>query len=63
MSAKELKILPLIRAVFSEVNPIPVKTAMNLMGLNAGIPRLPLTEAEPATVQALETEMKKLGII
>ncbi|MDR1094516.1 MAG: 4-hydroxy-tetrahydrodipicolinate synthase, partial [Clostridiales bacterium] len=35
----QLKILPLIRAAFKEVNPIPVKAALNAMGLNAGVPR------------------------
>ena len=53
----------LIKALFSEVNPIPVKKALNLMGMNAGPLRLPLTEMEPKNAAVLEAEMKKLGII
>ena len=60
--AIQLKVLPLIRALFCEVNPIPVKAAMNLMGLNAGTPRLPLTAAEPVTVEALRGELERLGV-
>lgn len=48
----QLKSIPLIKGLFSEVNPIPVKYALNLMGFNFGIPRLPLTE--------LSAENKKL---
>ena len=44
----QLEAFPLIKALFSEVNPIPVKKAMNLMGQNAGPLRLPLTEMEEA---------------
>ena len=40
----QIKLIPLIKALFSEVNPIPVKKALNLMGINAGPLRLPLTE-------------------
>lgn len=40
----QLKALPLIKALFSEVNPIPVKSALNQIGFNFGVPRLPLTE-------------------
>lgn len=40
----QLKALPLIKALFSEVNPIPVKSALNQIGFNFGAPRLPLTE-------------------
>ena len=40
----QLKMMPLIDALFSEVNPIPVKKAMNLMGLNVGPLRAPLFE-------------------
>ena len=53
----------LVKALFSEVNPIPVKKALNLMGMNVGPLRLPLTEMEPAHAAVLEAEMKKLGII
>lgn len=61
--ALQLKYLPLIEALFCEVNPIPVKKAVELMGLSAGPLRLPLTELEPEHVILLQNEMKKLGII
>jgi 4-hydroxy-tetrahydrodipicolinate synthase len=61
--ALQLKYIPLINAIFSEVNPIPVKTACNLMGFNVGSLRLPLTEMEPANAEKLAAEMRKLGII
>lgn len=59
----QVKFLPLIRALFCEVNPIPVKTAMNLMGFNAGKLRLPLFEMEEKNLERLKTEMKKLSLI
>ena len=40
----QLSLLPLISALFSEVNPIPVKYALNYLGFDFGVPRLPLTE-------------------
>ena len=40
----QLESLPLIKALFSEVNPIPVKEALNIIGFDFGIPRLPLTK-------------------
>lgn len=42
--SKQLTAIPLIKSLFSEVNPIPVKSALNEIGFNFGIPRLPLTE-------------------
>lgn len=59
----QLKYLPLVNALFSEVNPIPVKKAMNLMGMNAGTLRKPLTEMEDATAAILEQELKKVGLL
>lgn len=59
----QLKYLPLIKTLFSEVNPIPVKKAMNLMGMGAGTLRLPLTEMEPEHAKALEQELKKAGLL
>ena len=41
---KQIEAIPLINALFSEVNPIPVKAALNIIGYDLGIPRLPLTE-------------------
>lgn len=58
----QLKALPLIHALFSEVNPIPVKAAMNLMGKEVGSLRLPLTEMEAAHQAALAEEMRKFGL-
>lgn len=58
----QLKLLPLINALFCEVNPIPVKTAVNLMGFGAGPLRMPLSEMEPANQERLLREMKALGI-
>lgn len=58
----QLKALPLVHALFSEVNPIPVKAALNLMGKEVGPLRLPLTEMEAAHQKVLAEEMKKFGI-
>ena len=49
----QLSLLPLIAALFREVNPIPVKAALELQGYAVGQPRLPLTEATPETVERL----------
>lgn len=59
----QLKAVSLVEALFCEVNPIPVKKAMELMGLCGGTLRLPLTEMEPENAQRLEREMKKFGIL
>ena len=40
----QIDVIPLIKALFSEVNPIPVKAALNMIGYNYGVPRLPLIE-------------------
>ena len=53
----------LIDALFCEVNPIPVKTAMNLMGYNAGNLRMPMTEMEPANVEQLKKALAAHGLI
>ena len=54
--------LPLINALFSEVNPIPVKAAMSAMGFCEDYLRLPLTPMEDAHRAVLFEEMKKAGI-
>lgn len=59
----QLKMLPLIHALFCEVNPIPVKTAMNLMGFNMGPLRLPLADMEDKTLAILEQSMKEYGLL
>ena len=61
--ALQMKYLELIHNLFSEVNPIPVKKAMNLMGMNVGGLRLPLTEMSQEKVAVLEQEMKKVGLL
>ena len=58
----QLKSLPLINALFSEVNPIPVKHAMNAMGMDVGSLRAPLYDMEPETAAKLEAEMAKYGV-
>ena len=58
----QLKAIPLIDALFSEVNPIPVKKALNLMGWEAGPLRAPLTEMEASHVEVLKKTMKDFGI-
>lgn len=59
----QFKYLELINSLFCEVNPIPVKTAMNMMGFNAGALRLPLCEMDPANYKRLENAMKECGLI
>lgn len=55
--------LPLVDALFSEVNPIPVKTAMNLMGLEVGPLRAPMCEMEAEHAKKLAKVMKEYGIL
>ena len=57
----EIEALPLCRELFSEVNPIPVKAALNLMGWNVGSPRLPLTELEEHHRVSLEKALREYG--
>ena len=59
----QFKAYPLVKALFSEVNPIPVKTALKLIGFAPGPLRLPLTELEPQNQELLKNEMKKYGLI
>lgn len=54
--------LPLVDALFSEVNPIPVKKALNLMGLEAGPVRSPLTEMTPENAAKMAAIMREYGI-
>ena len=58
----QLKYFDLIGALFCEVNPIPVKKAMNLMGMEVGPLRAPLTEMEEEHAARLAEEMKRVGI-
>ena len=59
----QLDAIPLIKALFCEVNPIPVKTAMNLMGMEAGPLRRPLCEMEPQNLETLKKEMQNMHLI
>ena len=59
----QLSYFDLIGALFCEVNPIPVKKAMNLMGMEVGSLRAPLTEMEEKNAARLADEMKKAGIL
>ena len=58
----QLDTLKLTSALFSEVNPIPVKAACNMMGFNVGTPRLPLIEMSDAGKENLKKEMINYGI-
>ena len=59
----QLKAIPLITELFSEVNPIPVKAAMNMMGKGVGPLRMPLTEMEPQNQEKLKAAMTAYGIL
>ena len=58
----QLKSIELCNALFCEVNPIPVKKAVELMGFCDGYLRMPLTEMEPQNVERLKKAMKDFGI-
>lgn len=63
-SAKmQLDAIPLINALFCEVNPIPVKAAMNMMGKEVGPLRAPLTEMEDAHKEVLRKAMAEFGLL
>ena len=59
----QLKAMELCKALFCEVNPIPVKKALQLMGMGSGVLRRPLTEMEPANAERLEKAMKTYGLL
>ena len=61
--ALQFKLNDFISALFCEVNPIPVKKAMQLIGFEVGAPRLPLTELEPSHVELLKSTMRELELI
>ena len=58
----QLKAIPLCDALFCEVNPIPVKKAVELMGMCGGTLRMPLTEMEPDNALKLEKAMRDFGV-
>ena len=59
----QLKALPVVDALFSEVNPIPVKKALNLMGMEVGSLRPPLCDMGEANAKVLEAAMKEYGLL
>lgn len=59
----QLRAIELCDALFCEVNPIPVKTALNLMGLEVGSLRMPLSDMEESNIPKLKNAMKNFGII
>ncbi len=59
----QLEAVELIEALFCEVNPIPVKKAMNFLGMEAGPMRRPLTEMEPENAERLLKAMKEFGLL
>lgn len=59
----QIKYLDLANNLFIDVNPIPVKEAMNLMGMNAGECRLPLVKMEQSKIDTLKTSLKNAGFI
>lgn len=62
-SKMQMEALDLINSLFCEVNPIPVKEGMNLLGFNAGYTRLPLYEMAPENVERLRKSMENYGLI
>lgn len=60
---EQLRAIELCDALFCEVNPIPVKTAMNLMGKNVGPLHMPLSEMEPKNVEILRTALQNYGLL
>ena len=58
----QLDSISLIKSLFCEVNPIPVKAALNMLGFNVGIPRLPLVEMSESGKTNLKENLKKFGI-
>ncbi len=61
--AIQLGMNALVHQLFTETNPIPVKKAMNLMGMNAGTLRLPLIEIQPNNEETLVRELKNYGLL
>ena len=62
-SRLQLAYMDLIDALFCEVNPIPVKAALNLMGRDVGGLRLPLCDISPANLEVLRAAMVRTGLL
>ena len=60
---KQLKLLPLIKSLFLEVNPIPIKTAMNLIGMSMGPLRLPLHRMATDNLKILKQCLSDYGLL
>lgn len=61
--SSQIKAIPLVKALFCEVNPIPIKAALNMIGYNVGIPRLPLIEMSNIGKEKIKKELINLGLI
>ena len=59
----QIEYMDFIDSLFIEVNPIPIKCAMNLVGLEAGPLRLPLCEMSPKNMEVMKTAMKRVGLL
>ena len=59
----QIDYMDLVEALFSEVNPIPVKTAMRLMGYETGHLRMPLSELEPEHLEPLKKALRSHGLL
>ena len=59
----QLKYLSLMKALFCDVNPIPVKEAMNIMGMEVGKCRLPLISPDEDKIRLITNELKKFGLV
>lgn len=57
------QLFPLYKVIFINTNPIPIKAAVNLIGIDVGIPRLPLVEASPQEIASIREVMVRLGLI
>ena len=58
-----MKYTPLTRALFSQVNPVPVKAAMRLAGLDSGVLRMPLWEMDEGPLTGLKDTMERAGLL
>lgn len=59
----QLDAIPLVKALFSEVNPIPVKAALNILGYSYGIPRLPLTQMSEEKEKTLKNQLSQFNLL
>lgn len=59
----QIEYMDFIDSLFIEVNPIPIKCAMNLVGMEAGPLRLPLCDMSPANLEIMKTAMKRVGLL